>query len=170
MKKNLIFAAALMVVCLSNATAQERVAITESVSKNFEREYPGASQVEWAKTDQASVAQFRFQENFWVAYYNNDGEKFASGRKISEFDQLPLEVQQNILEVRANQEKKFGVMHTSYAIEMIEQGTTKYYLPMENNRISLLITSDNSGSTIVAKKQLKRLSAEAKADLLAKKN
>lgn len=169
MKTNIIILVALLVSCLSGANAQERVIVSESISKSFEREYPGASNVEWANAGETTSAQFTYQNNFWVAYYRG-GEKFASGRKIGELDHLPLNVQQAILDIKAGQEKKFGPIQSSYAIEMIKEGVTMYYLPMENNSISLVLSVDNSGNATVAKKHLKPASPPQNAELLAKKN
>ncbi len=168
MKKNIIIALALLVICLFNVKAQESIQVSESLTKSFEREYSGASKVEWSKANQALVAQFRYLDNFWVAYYREDGEKIACGRKIGTLDQLPLSVQQGIQDVRINQEKKFGPMNTSYAMEMIEGGNTKYYLPMANQKVSLVITVDNSGNTIVTRKEVKQPTVRPDKELLAK--
>jgi hypothetical protein len=170
MKKNTIIASAILVIGLCSAKAQESIQISESISERFGHEYSGASNVEWSKANEAVVAQFRYLDNFWVAYYKADGEKFASGRKIATLDQLPLSVQQGILNARINQERKFGPMNTSYAMEMIEDGTTKYYLPMANVKVSLILTVDNSGNTIVTRKEAKQPTVKPDKDLLAKKN
>jgi hypothetical protein len=170
MKKNIIIASAILVIGLCNAKAQESVQISESVSKSFVREYSGVSNVEWSKANQAFVAQFRYLDNFWVAYYRADGEKFACGRKIGTLDQLPLTVQQGIQDAKVNQERKFGSMNTSYAMEMIEEGTTRYFLPMANENVSLILTIETSGNTIVTRKEVKQPSIKPAKDLLAKKN
>jgi len=168
MKKNIIIASALLVICLCNVKAQEIIQVSESLTKSFEREYSGASNVEWSKANQALVAQFRYLDNFWVAYYKEDGEKFACGRKIGTLDQLPLSVQQGIQGIRINQERKFGPMNTSYAMEMIEGGATRYYLPMANQKVSLIVTVDNSGNTIVTRKEAKQPTVRPDKELLAK--
>jgi len=167
MKKNIVILGAL-VVCLCSAYAQESVQVTESIANSFEREYPGALNVDWTKTGTTTIAQFTYQSNFWIAYYKGDGEKIASGRKIAEMDQLPLNVQQGILKARAVQEKKFGALQASYAIEMIKEGATRYYLPMENGRVSLVLSADNSGDVVIAKKHMKPGPSSGNANLLAK--
>jgi len=168
MKKNIIIASAILVIGLCNAKAQESIQISESVSKSFGREYSGVSNVEWSKANQAFVAQFRHLDNFWVAYYKPDGEKFACGRKIGSLDQLPLTVQQGIQDAKVNQERKFGSMNTSYAMEMIEDGTTKYYLPMANEKVSFILTADNTGNIIVTRKEPKKPTIKPDKELLAK--
>lgn len=170
MKRNIITAAVLLLVCLSNVIAQDNVKVTPSIAKNFENEFSGASKIEWTKADRVFVAKFMYEDNLWMAYFKEDGEKLASGRKIKSLDQLPILVRQGILRIKNSQERKFGSINTSYAIEMIEQNTTKYYVPMENASISLIIAADNSGSTTICKKELKQAHAKPGRDLIAKKN
>jgi len=170
MKKNIITAAVFFMICLTNLKAQDSMQVTASIAKNFESEFSGASKVEWTKTNNVFVARFKYQDTFWVAYFNENGEKLASGRKISSLDQLPLLVRQGIAQVKSNQERKFGSIDTSYAIEMIEQGTTKYYVPMANAHVSLMISADNSGNTTISKKELKHAPDKPAKNLIAKKN
>jgi hypothetical protein len=83
---------------------------------------------------------------------------------------LPILVQQGIHKAKTNQERKFGPIDTSYAMEMVEQGITKYYVPMANAHVTLMIAADNSGSTTICKKELKHAPAKRNKDLIAKKN
>jgi len=168
MKKNIVILGALVFCVCSSAYAQESVQVAESIANRFEREYPGAVNVDWKKTDNATVAQFSYHNNFWIAYYKGDGERVASGRKIAELDQLPLKVQLGIHKAIANLEKKFGALQASYAIEIIKEGATRYYLAMENGRVSLVLSADNSGDVVITKKHMKPGPPSRNAELFAK--
>lgn len=170
MKQNIIIAAALFMICLSNTKAQDSQQVTASVARSFESEFSGASNIEWTKSGRVFVAKFDYENNFWVAYLTESGDLMASGRKIKSVDQLPLKVREGILDLKSNKERKFGEISTSYAVEMIEQGITKYYVPMENSNISMLVAADTEGYTTIHKKELKHTPNKPAKDLIAKKN
>src|SRR6187549_2162034 len=89
MKKNIILAVALAVICLNNMFAQENEKINASVIRNFERKFAGASNVKWQSQPKGiSLTQFRFENETWVAYYNAEGQLITSGRMIKSADTL----------------------------------------------------------------------------------
>lgn len=170
MKNKIITAAVIYMICLSNLQAQNAPAVTTSVAKQFDTRFSGASNVQWTKAGQMFMAKFQYQENTWVAYFNADGEIHASGRKINSLDQLPIQVKQGISRVKNSQESKFGSIETSYAVELIEQGITKYYIPMANSNVSFMVGVDNGGNTTIYDKQRKGTPARPEKDLIARRN
>jgi len=169
MKKNIIIAAVLFVICFRSANAQEGVTTTASVARNFEKEFSGASNVQWTKKDKIFVATFKYEGGMWIGYFNESGEKLASGRKIKSLDQLPLQVQKSLDLIKEGQERKFGTIETSYAMEIVADGNTKYYVPMANASISLMVEADNSGGATI-RKSTKHAAGKPSKNLIAKKD
>src|SRR6187549_3104627 len=97
MKKNIILAVALAVICLTNLFAQENAKIKANVIQSFEKKFAGASNVKWeSQPKEISLVQFRFEDESWVAYYNNEGSLITSGRMIKEVDTLPIKVKESL--------------------------------------------------------------------------
>lgn len=170
MKKTIIIAAVLFMNCGATLHAQDSVEVTRLIAKSFQDEFAGASKVVWTKADHLSLARFFYEGSVWLAYFDQNGDLYSSGRKINDVNQLPLQIQRGISKARDSQERKFGPIDTSYAIEMIGEGTTRYYVPMANNNVKLLVTVDNAGNASVSKKQIMDTPAAPAKDLVAKKD
>lgn len=170
MKQNIIIAALLFVIGLNNANAQDSLKTISSIAKKFQLEFPDASKVEWTNASEIFVAKFLYQNNLWLAYFNVRGEKLAVGRKIRNFYQLPIQVQHGVIQAKTKQQRKFGSIEFAYGLEMIENGTTKYFVPMENEKIALILSSDIVGNTSIVRKIIKNPTDPSAKDLVAKNN
>jgi hypothetical protein len=167
MKKLIFTSAVLVVICVANVRAQDSLRVRSFIARKFETEFEHATNVEWTLARRAYVAVFDYRNEVWLAFYNSHGEKLASGRRVKDVRDLPLKVQLGIYSVRRRVERNYGPIATSFAIELMEYGITRYYVPMQNNGAAFMICSDNEGRTTIAKKQLKIGPASMTESLIA---
>jgi hypothetical protein len=169
--KTLIFAAAFAFVSFGTLHAQDIVQVSTPVAQALQRNFAGASQVRWEKTGPLYLAQFQYNSGFWLAYFNDQGELTASGRKIGSVSQLPMAVQRGFTQLQRKQESKYGSFEVGAPYELVmENGGTQYFLPIENSSIAIMATSDASGNTIIRTKSMKTAPAKPAADMLASSN
>ena len=166
--KTLILAAAFAVVSFCTLHAQDIVQVSAPVAQALQRNFAGASQIRWEKTGPLYLAKFQYNSGFWIAYFNDQGDLTASGRKIKSIDQLPVAVQRGFTQLQRKQERKYGSFEVGAPYELvIENGGTQYFLPIENSRIAMMASSDASGNTIIRTKTMKNAPAKAVPDMVA---
>jgi hypothetical protein len=171
MKKNIILAVALAVICLNNLFAQENAKIQASVIQNFDKKFAGAANVKWEPQAKGiSLAQFRFENETWVAYYNKEGQLITSGRMIKSTDTLPIKVKESLKNAKDKYQEKFGTLTYSLVYEMTTDKGTEYYIPMANAQVSLLVSLDDAGSSSLRKKAKSNLTVTQDASVIAKGN
>ena len=171
MKKNLLLALAMSVICLHNLIAQTSTNMRASVARSFESDFSGSTNVK-AKILPKSITliQFNFNEGSWIAYYDQDGKLITSGRRIKTGERLPLVVQESLDEIRAKYERKFGVITVGAPYEMTKDNTTAYYVQMKNARIDMLVSFDGFGTSLVHNKHINKPTFEPDKSVVAKKN
>jgi len=166
--KTLILSAAFALVCFCSLHAQDIVQVSTPVAQALERNFAGASQIRWEKTGPLYLAKFRYNSGSWLAYFDDQGTLAASGRKIASIDQLPMAVQRGFTQLQRKQERKYGAFEVGAPYELvIENGTTQYFLPIENSSIAMMTTSDASGNTVIRTKTKKDAPAKAVPDMVA---
>jgi hypothetical protein len=172
MKKNILLALALSVICLHNLIAQTATNLRASVARSFKSDFSGATNVKVQSVPQRiTLIQFNLNEGSWLAYYDEDGNLITSGRKIKTGERLPLIVQESLDGIRAKYEKKFGVLAVGSPYEMTKGNTTEYYVPMQNAQIDMLVSIDGHGESLVHNKHInKPTTPETDKSVIAKKN
>ncbi|HTE32587.1 MAG TPA: hypothetical protein VK666_19540 [Chryseolinea sp.] len=170
MKNNIFSSAVLVVICLGNLSAQDSLKVKSYIARKFERDFSGATEVEWTRARRLYVAVFKYQSDVWLAFYDGHGEKLAGGRRIKSIHELPLQVQIGVAQVRRSIEKKHGPIAASFALELMDQGSTRYYIPMQSNGMSVMICSDNDGTVSIAQKNQSISPALLSKDLIARTN
>jgi len=171
MKKNIALAIVFLVICLHNLMAQESATLNASVARAFETDFSGATNVQ-VEPEQKSVTliKFLYQDSFWLAYYTKDGRLISSGRKIKSHEQLPVNVKKSLDELQGEYEKKFGSLAVGAPFEMISDGSTSYFVPLQNNSLSLFISIDGYGSASIRSKQVRDAIVIPDKSVIAKKN
>ena len=170
MKTNVIIAAVLMLIC-ANLSAQESAQVNTIVAGNFETKFPGASTVRWQSQPKGiSLAHFFVGNETWVAYYSAEGDLITSGKKIKVTNQLPIKVKESLKNVQTQYEGKFGALLFGSIFEMTNNAGTEYYIPMENNQLSLMLSIDSNGSVCIRKKERHVSPAKIEPVVIAKKN
>ncbi|MBL7856999.1 MAG: hypothetical protein JNM57_04865 [Cyclobacteriaceae bacterium] len=154
MKKTLTSAAVLMLLCLNNLVAQDKLHVSSTVSKKFETEFSGATNVRWEKIKGAVIARFNYHGDFNLAYFTESGEIISTGRKIKDVSQLPLSVQKGMANEQARCEKKFGPVALGAVYEMNEGTETYYYVPFQNGEVALMYSISSGGSSSLRRKEL----------------
>jgi hypothetical protein len=171
MKKNIIIAAVLMLICLNNLSAQESTQVKASVARNFEEKFLGASNVRWtAEPKGISLAQFRIENDAWVAYFSPEGNLITSGRKIKSSDQLPIKVKEALNNVESKYESKFGSFQYGGIYEMTSDNGTQYFVPLESQKLSMMVSITDGGSSNILRKDHHDLPNTPDPTAIAKKN
>ena len=155
MKNNMIIGALLFVVSLSNSVAQNGVAVNTSVSRSFEKNFSGASNLNWTACGKdISLAQFRFEDKPWVAYFDETGTLITSGRKLSPHE-LPSKVNERMRDFKSKAEKKHGAFTIGSIYEMSTNRLIEYYVYLTNDKISMMIAVESNGAVSIKRKTKK---------------
>jgi len=171
MKKNIVLAIVLSVICLHNLMAQQNAIENASVARAFEADFSGAENVQ-AEPEQKNVTliKFLYKEAFWLAYYTRDGRLISSGRKIKSLDQLPVNVKKSLDALQGEYERKYGSLAVGAPFEMVSDAGTTYFVPLQNTALSMFISIDGSGSTSIRSKQVRDSIVIPEKSVIAKKN
>jgi hypothetical protein len=171
MKKNIILAVTLAVICLTNLFAQENAKVKASVIQGFEKKFAGASNVKWeSQPKEISLVQFRFENESWIAYYSKEGSLITSGRVIKAVDTLPIKVKESLQMAQDKYQSKYGTLAISVVYEMTNDKGTEYYIPMANSQVSLLVSLDESGFSSIRNKSKSNLTIGEDKTAIAKRN
>jgi CRISPR/Cas system-associated exonuclease Cas4 (RecB family) len=127
-----------MVIAISSLAVSAREAeVNKKVLDAFKTEFTTARDVEWTVGKDFYKAAFIFNDKHVFAYYNIDGDLLGLTRYISPVD-MPLNLQISL------KEKSNGYW-ISDLFEMAKNGTTSYYLTIENAETKTVLKS-TSGS------------------------
>ena len=131
-----------MIVTLAIAVSSlvafaKEVNVSKKVLDAFKTEFATVQEVEWTTGTDYYQAAFKYNEKYVFAYYNPDGELLGLTRYISPVD-LPLNLQ---IELK----KKSKGYWVSDLFEVAKNGTTSYYLTLDNADTKLVLRS-NGGS------------------------
>ncbi|MEJ7646660.1 MAG: hypothetical protein WKF87_18835 [Chryseolinea sp.] len=143
MKHTFLTLGVLVVMSFGNLKAQENLRIKSFIGRKFETDFAGASNVEWTKGPSHYMAAFTYNNEIWLAFYNMHGESLASGRRLKDMWQLPLQFQLSIAEAKRKVEREFGTVSGSFAIELVRHADSTYNSPRQNNT-PIMVCSDNS--------------------------
>ncbi|SHG95781.1 hypothetical protein SAMN04488109_2633 [Chryseolinea serpens] len=165
--KTLFLASAFVLVSFGILCAQD-MQVSTSIAQALQRNFAGASQIRWEKTGPLYLAQFQYNNGFWLAYFDDQGTLAASGRKIDSIEQLPVAVKRGFTQLQQKQERKYGSFEVGAPYELvIENGTTQYFLPIENSHVAIMAISDASGNAQVRTKTERTGHTKPAADMVA---
>lgn len=165
MKNPIILTAALM-LCLCHVQAQPETNVSASLEGKHLQAFGTADNISWHRTNRVTYAMFSYQDQSWLAYYDNNEQLVATARKISQ-PGLPILVAQGI---EAFQHKK-GQMKLGPVFELIQDGTARYLVKMEGEQEGYTLTFDSMGNRTTIDKYRKITSpgVQTQEELIARK-
>lgn len=128
-----------------SAFATPPVEVSNYLVRQFEHQFAGASNVTWKTTDQFTSASFIQDGKKVSVFYSPEGD-LAGVSKVITVNDLPAKTQQKL----ATQYRDYTIMSV---IDFVDaEGTTMYYVQLENNNQQSILQVDNYGSVSNFKK------------------
>jgi hypothetical protein len=140
--KKMILTLAIAVSTLSAFAKEEKVA--PLVLNAFNKEFTTAKEVEWTIGSNFYIAAFVYNEKHVFAYYNAEGHLLGLTQYISP-DTLPMTLQSSL-------KKDYGEYWISDLFEVAKDGTTAYYITMENAEKKVVLQAIGGDGWSVYKK------------------
>jgi hypothetical protein len=166
--KKVIILVVFSLMSLSTLRGQSKAEPSPAIAAEFNKQFAGATDVNWDKVGTLSFAQFRLLKDVIVAYFDADGNLVAQGRKISE-EQLPMILRQDLLAVKSERERKSGVLSIGNIFEYVaESGYTQYVTSLENDKESIVVGTFNGKMTIRSKSKKDPHAPGTSRDMIAK--
>ena len=134
-----------------NRTAARNVEVTnERVTTAFTAKFRQAEKITWKQVNEFYFANFEMKNRQYAAAYTGNGEMIALSRTLTA-EQLPLVV------VAALEERFEGYKMPAEITEIIMDGSTCYYLTLENAARFVQLKCSAEGSITVNKKIKKKI-------------
>lgn len=167
MKNHIILTASLM-LCLCHVEAQQPFKVSASLAEQHAKEFSAAGDIRWNQAERVTFAQFKYQNQFWVAYYDNNEQLLATARKIADPRNLPIRVAESIKEF---QQRRAAGTKVVLIYELMQQGNTRYLtlLDGQHEKWSLMIDSMGGRSSIEKSPKGDFMKKSDRGDLLAKR-
>lgn len=121
--------------------------ITPVVLKSFQNSFSAAREVTWSATTNYYKAQFEWNGQQVLAFYEPGGALVALTRNISSLE-LPITLQ-------ANLKKEYGNYWISDLFELTTDSGTSYYATVENADSKIVVKSDSATTWKVFQKSEK---------------
>lgn len=167
----MIIGAMLWIISLSNLVAQESPATNVATLKSFERAFAGATNVKWTSVGKGiSLAAFNHKGDYRLAYYTREGKIISSGKKIRNTHDLPVLVSESLYRVKNFQENKVGALALGSVYEMVEGDITKYFVSMQNHKVSFMYEINTSGHAQLWKRQKLELKSYPPKNVIARRD
>jgi hypothetical protein len=166
--KTIMILCVVFLVVVNTSFAQTKVEPSPAVTASFEKEFPEAESVRWSSKNGVFGVSFGFHQETRIAYFSPDGELIAKGRRIEEA-RLPLSVADEVASMKSRRENKYGPLSTLNVYEFSRGGETEYVLKLENEKIEMLVVSEN-GRTSVRKTTMKNVVNREKSLLATSKH
>jgi|SRR5687768_14819927 len=172
MKKHIVIIAGLVMFSLSLAAQNQRDA-NARVTEMFEKTFPDARNVRWTLLkDQVRKAQFAYQGNSCMAFFNANASLICSGKKIKDISTLPQLTAQALQNQKDRLEKKVGILNHYHTYEIVRGNTTKYFSTLGNQKALIVVSTDASGYSVVESRKINKSAPEittpAPRDVIAK--
>ena len=166
--KKIIILVVFTLISMSTLRGQSKAEPSSAVTDEFNKQFAGATNVRWEKIGNLYSVKFHLQQNFTVAYFDKDGSLIARGRKINE-DQLPMILQEDLLAVKSEREKKSGALSIGNIFEYQQDSDfTQYVTSLENDRESIVVGTVNGRMTVRNKSKKEPTALTTPRDLIAK--
>ncbi len=133
----------LLVVTLSISSlfannSKNRNNVDERVEKSFKKTFASAQQESWSRVNNLNKVQFNLNGQVLFAYLDDEGTLVGVYRNILS-TQLPISLMTEIKE-------EYSDYWISTLFEVANEGTTTYYITLENAGQQLVLKSENSSS------------------------
>lgn len=107
--------------------------VNEKVLVAFKTEFATAKEVKWSISNDYYTASFVYNDKYVFAFYNMDGDLLGITRYMSIIE-LPLNLQIDL-------KKNMNGYWVSDLFEVAKNGTTSYYITLENADTKLVLQS-----------------------------
>lgn len=144
-KLKTVFAAALMLFATSAFAVNGPEKVTVTVKAAFEKNFKGATDVNWQKNEGFYFATFQLNDKEVAAAYDEWGELVATSRVINK-TQLPLNVS---LAIAGRFE---GYKLAATVTELTCDGQTSYYVFAENSKRVIKLNCNSNGNISIDSK------------------
>ena len=137
MKTRIILCALVMIIGVSSVTANEGgdvKNVNEKAITSFQKDFKHATDVNWQSTTKFLKVSFTLNEQVYMAYYSEEGDRLAIARNISS-NELPMGLQ-------ADLKNSYPGFWISDLFEIHGKEEAAYYVTIENadQRITLKST------------------------------
>lgn len=122
--------------------------VNKKVLEAFKTEFATAKEVKWVIGSDHYTASFVYNDKYVFAFYNQDGELLGLTRYMSTTE-LPLNLQMDL-------KKNMNGHWVSDLFEVAKNGTTSYYITLENADTKIVLRS-TGGSDWVEYKSVKKV-------------
>jgi hypothetical protein len=128
------------------ASASDNLPVDDKILASFHKTFGQAKEESWKKVNGFDVVNFRLDEKYLTAYYEQNGDLKAVTRNILA-DQLPLNLQAGL--------KDYERYWITNLFEMASQGETQYYVTVENAEETITLKSIQSSEWMRESKESK---------------
>jgi hypothetical protein len=170
MKKNIIISAVITASSIFGAVAQDAKPVNQKVLQAIETTYSGVTNLRIEPFKNVLRCKFQHDGNVWLAFYEKDGHAIARGRLIRSVSQLPILVQNGVLNAKGSLEKKFGLSIIVSMYEMMEDGFLNYYITLDNEKVGAVYSVSPHGSFSLRSRTKKEFVEKQPEEVIAKKN
>ena len=146
--QTILVATVLLFATSAFATAGGPEKVAPRVKAAFEKNFNGAVNVNWEKTEGYYFASFRLNAKEVTVAYNENGELLGTSQVIAT-TQLPLNVSLSLAD------KYSGYTLAKSATELTYQGETSYYIIAENSKQVVKLKCTSGGDISVENKTKK---------------
>ena len=156
MKKHIVIIAGLVMLSLSLAAQNQRDS-SARVPESFSTNFPNARNVTWTVLkNEVRQAQFGYQGNSCLAYFNAAGEMICSAKKIKDISTLPQLTAQSLQRQKNRLEKKYGILSHYHTFEMIGSNSTKYFSTLGNTKALIVVSTDANGYSVIESRKVNK--------------
>ena len=134
--KKIVLTLAIAISTLSAFAKDEKVAT--KVLDAFKSEFTSATEVEWTVGSSYYMATFTYNDKYVFAYYNEEGTLLGLTHYISS-SELPFALQSSL-------KKDYSDYWISDLFEVVKNGTTNYYITLENADTKIVLQSIGGSS------------------------
>jgi hypothetical protein len=147
-KLRTLFAAAALLVASSAFATSGPEKVSQQVKAAFEKNFTGAVNVNWEKSESFYFAYFELNAKAVSAAYNENGELVGTSRVITS-TQLPLNISLSL----ASKYDDYTLAKT--ATELTFDGQTSYYISAENSKQVVRFKCSSNGDVVIENKTKK---------------
>lgn len=121
----------MVITVAASAFAADIKKVNTNAVNSFKSDFKKAANVRWARTQNFIKATFTLDGQEMEVFYNMDGEKVATSKKIA-LDELPAEAKRTFT-------KKFDGYNVKEAIHFKGTDEEAYYISAENENESVIV-------------------------------
>lgn len=147
MKNKIVLFTLMLMLSFSSSFAGTSTGVDERIANSFKKDFAGAQDVKWEKSNDFAKATFTLSGQVMFAYYSEQGTLIAVTRNITS-SQLPLGLMTDL----KNNYREYWI---SDLFEIAANNETSYYITLQNGDYTLVLKSNGSSGWDTYKKERK---------------